>query len=492
MCAMHASVDCGTQMTPRKPLQNAFLLLLVAVLLGTTGYVWLEDYTLGEALYMTIITVTTVGFGEVRQLSGPGRMFTALLILFGLASMALASRALVELSLDNLMNKTSEKRKMKKRISLLRSHYIVCGYGQVGAAAVEQLLEAGVDFVVVEADSKRCEDLRASGFLFIEADALDEETLEHVSVRTARGIMVLLPSVANNLFITLAAREMNPTAHIIARTERNTSDKRLVQAGANSVVCPYRHAGAGIANNMLIATGIRAPTDETLHTSVIERQWIDVHERSPLISQSIQQAATEIGLEIFGIRRNGQDQLCPNPDQALQCGDRLLVASEGPQTGEHASEQPRQLKVLIIDDDPTILRLYTRLLHRAGFIPLTASDGKEALEAMSTERPDVAIIDQMLPIYSGIEICERIRATTPPYDAKLILFTSDEQPETRSRALQAGADEVVLKTSQARKLIDAVVRLTMDRRTSLDRRQQEAERNVGSANQPTALETLSR
>ena len=120
------------QMTFRKPLRHAILLLVLTFLLGTLGYMCLEGYSFGDGLYMTIITVTTVGFGEVRELSGPGRMFTALLILFGLASLALASQALVEVSMDNLMNATSEKRTMKNRIAHLRAHYVVWASGELG------------------------------------------------------------------------------------------------------------------------------------------------------------------------------------------------------------------------------------------------------------------------------------------------------------------------------------------------------------------------
>jgi len=212
-----------------------------------------------------------------------------------------------------------------------------------------------------------------------------------------------------------------------------------------------------------------------------------------MVGQTLQAVAEEMGREIFGLRSGGKDQLCPDAGQELRCGDRLLVAAAGtPSDDDLASNKSRRPKVLIVDDDPTILRLYTRLLHRAGFIPVTANDGREALEVMSTERPDVAIIDQMLPVFSGIEVCERIRAATPTIATRLVLFTSDERPETRARAIQAGADVVVLKTSQASELIDTVVRITKEMHTRNDPAQDEEVKIVESAITSARLATLPR
>ena len=212
-----------------------------------------------------------------------------------------------------------------------------------------------------------------------------------------------------------------------------------------------------------------------------------------MVGQTVQAVAEEMGREIFGLRSGGKDQLCPDVGQELRCGDRLLVAAAGtPSDDDLASNKSRRPKVLIVDDDPTILRLYTRLLHRAGFIPVTANDGREALEVMSTERPDVAIIDQMLPVFSGIEVCERIRAATPTIATRLVLFTSDERPETRARAIQAGADVVVLKTSQASELIDTVVRITKEMHTRNDPAQDEEVKIVESAIMSAPLAALPR
>ena len=122
--------------------------------------------------------------------------------------------------------------------------------------------------------------------------------------------------------------------HIIARTDGHTSDKRLLQAGADSVISPYRHAGAEFANNILIATGVSASLDETLPSRAVAQHWIDVHEGSRMVGQTLQAVAEEMGREIIGLRSGCRDQLCPDAGQVLHCGDRLLIAAEGTPSGD--------------------------------------------------------------------------------------------------------------------------------------------------------------
>ncbi|MFQ5640075.1 MAG: NAD-binding protein [bacterium] len=430
------------------------------ILGGTAGYVFLEDYTVPEGFYMTIITVTTVGFGEVKPLSSTGRIFTSFLILLGFSSLAFVGHAVVEALLDNMLNTNSEKKKMKTKIAQLTSHYIICGFGRVGIASAEHFRKTGVDFVVIESDSERCQALHGKKFLHIDGDATNEEVLEEARIKFANGLLVILSSDPDNLYITLTARELNPTLHIIARAEGLASEKKLLRAGADSVISPFSTAGRQIASNMLTATGVGLPLEIPHNSMKAVPKWIDIQEGSSMVEQTIQTVSKEMGREIFGLRRGNQDFITPDFNQQLQIGDSLLVIDEGDDGENDLTKKPvQQHKVVIVDDNPIVLTLYSRLLRRAGFIPLTAENGREAFDLIMKEKPEAAVIDFMLPVLSGIDVCKRVRSVESFHNTKLILFTSDEQPETRERALRAGADEVVLKSPEASELIQTVIRV---------------------------------
>lgn len=233
----------------------AAVLLFVLIVAGTGGYVFLEGYSVADGLYMTIITITTVGFGEVEPLSSLGRLFTSVLILFGFASLAFVAHSFMDALLNKLLSLKSEKQKMKKQIANLKSHYIICGFGRVGAAALSRFVKADVDFVIIETNPDNVQLLYEKNYPCIGGDATDEEVLEMAGIKQAKGLLAILPSDPDNLFISLTSREMNPTLNIIARAQNVASEKKLRQAGADNVISPYTSAGRQIANDMLVAAG---------------------------------------------------------------------------------------------------------------------------------------------------------------------------------------------------------------------------------------------
>lgn len=436
----------------------AALLLVVLVVAGTSGYVFLEGYSFADGLYMTIITITTVGFGEVKPLSSLGRVFTSVLILFGFASLAYVAHAIMDALLNKLLSLKSEKQRMEKQISNLKSHYIICGFGRVGAAALDKFIEAGVGYVIIEANHVNCQALREKKYPCIEGNAVEEETLELAGVKNARGLLAILPSDPDNLFISLTAREMNPTLHIIARAQNAASEKKLLQAGADSVISPYTSAGQQIANDMLIAAGAVSGTkwkektnkgDETL-------SWLQVQKGSSMVGKAIEDVARKMKGRVLGLRRSSRDHLDPDFGWTLEAGDNLLIYEKS--VDIITPEQKKQM-VVIVDDNSVILRLYTRLLRQGGFMVKTATNGGDALDLIIKEKPNAAVIEFKLPILSGIEICEKVRADRTCDDVKLILFTADEDPETRERALEAGANAFVLKGPEASELIETVIHL---------------------------------
>jgi len=376
--------------------------------------------------------------------------------------LAFVGHVVVEALVEKMMSPYRERRKMRKEIARLQDHYILCGFGRVGASAVEFFLKAGVEFVVIEAHEGRCRFIQERGFRFIQGDATNEETLLEAGLKEARGLLALLPSDPHNLFIVLTARELNPTLHIITRAEEPSSEKKLLRAGADNVVSPFTTAGQKIAISMLSATGRPVPASCGPPSSELRPLWVEVQKGSSMEGLTIGQLTRETGGEILGVRKaSGRDLLAPAPDVRVERGDLLLILTEGrPEEEEEAlKSNSAQKKVLLVDDNPVILGLYKRLLRRAGFFPLTASNGQEALEALQRERPSVAIIDYRLPVLSGIEVCRKARSMPELQEIKILLFTGDEDPRIRKRALKAGADAFLRKSPDAHELIEAVNRL---------------------------------
>ncbi len=172
-------------MTARKRIILSVIIFLLVLIIGILGYMIIEDYSFVEGLYMSVITIATVGFGEVKPLSDAGRCFTTFLIIIGFISLAFAGRAVIESFFERIWNVSFKIRNMKKKIAELKDHYIVCGFGRVGSAAVDHFIETGVDFVIIEPDNEKCIELQKKDFKFIEGDATRENILLEARIKTS-------------------------------------------------------------------------------------------------------------------------------------------------------------------------------------------------------------------------------------------------------------------------------------------------------------------
>lgn len=226
----------------------AVILLLGIVLLGTVGYILIEDYSLIEALYMTVITMSTVGFEEVEPLSDPGRIFTFFLIVISFGIFAYAVTTLTRYIVDGIFRYYYMDLKIKKRIDKLKNHVIVCGYGRNGRQALEELTHHGVEVVVVDSNPGIIDELRKiPSNMYIEGDAASDETLTNANIMNAKALITALPNDADNLFVVLTARELNPNLKIISRASHAQTDKKLKSAGATNVIMPDRIGGQRMA-----------------------------------------------------------------------------------------------------------------------------------------------------------------------------------------------------------------------------------------------------
>ncbi len=310
--------------------QRVGLLLTVVLVLvawGTLGYRLLEGFTWTEALYMTLITLSTVGFGEVRPLSVAGRWFTMGLIVLGVGTGAYALGALTEYIVSGELQGTLARRRRMATLRKLRNHYIVCGCGRVGEQVALELQRLGLPFVVVEPNPEALERCRQQDMLYVEAEPTEDATLQAVGIERARGLVAVLDSDADNLFVVLTARGLNPHLTIVAQAVSDSAAQKLYRAGADRVVSPYAMAGHRMAG-LLVRPYVVAFLDATLRSPDLEL-WLEeirVAEHSPLVGKTLAEAdiRARSGANVLAIAR-GDRQVDWSPKLRIQAGDVLIV-----------------------------------------------------------------------------------------------------------------------------------------------------------------------
>jgi voltage-gated potassium channel len=224
--------------SPFERVRNGAVLLIVAVIAGTIGFHLLGEYGWLEALWMVVITVTTVGFGESSQSTPAVQVLTILLILVGMTAAVYTSTAFFQLVLEGELERTMGFRRMTRQIEKLKNHTIICGLGKSGRSLAVDLVRRGREIVIVEQDDDKLQEAGELNCMVVDGDATQEATLLRAGVDRASSLVISLPSDADNVFITLTARELNPEVMIVARARQDHTAKKLRQAGAQKVVMP--------------------------------------------------------------------------------------------------------------------------------------------------------------------------------------------------------------------------------------------------------------
>ncbi len=306
-----------------------FFLFLSVLAAGTAGYHWIEGWPLSECFYMTVITVSTVGFGEVHSLSNHGQMFTILLIFFGVTAAALSLTALFEYFILRGINTLFGRSKMDKQIEKLNRHIIICGFGRTGDYIARDLLKLKKPFVVIENDPERIMVLEQEGVLYISGDPSEEELLEAAGVTRAESLVASLPKDADNLFLTINARSLNRDLHIIARVQDSGNGRKLLKAGANQVVSPFSTGAARIVQLLTRPAAVDmielVTQRENLELEVCE---ITVDEKSNLAHKTLAESHVRqtLGCMVFAIKRvSGETVFDPDPQMRIETGDVLMV-----------------------------------------------------------------------------------------------------------------------------------------------------------------------
>jgi voltage-gated potassium channel len=302
--------------------------VLATILIGTAGYIVLFSWPVSDAAYMTVITMTTVGFREVRDLvDWPERAWTMLLAVSGVGIIYGSIGIVAEAVLAEATSGRREARRMAEAVADLRGHYILCGYGRVGSTVARELVHAGQRLVVIDILAESLDRARHDGHLVVAGDATSDDTLRLAGVERARGLVATIDSDANNVYVTLSSRALNPGLFIVGRANAEGADAKLMQAGANRVVSPYTMAGrrmAELAVRPRLADFIDAALSHgDLRFSMEE---IEIAAGGPLDGQTVGHLRDDGVFALAIVRGDTDYEPNPPPERTLVAGESLVVS----------------------------------------------------------------------------------------------------------------------------------------------------------------------
>jgi voltage-gated potassium channel len=313
------------------PLGLFFVLLLV----GVIGYMSIEGFSFLDALYMTVITVGTVGFMEVAPLSTAGRVFTIFIILINIGAFTFFVTFITRYLLDGEFIRQYKRLKMDTSIQQLSNHVIVCGFGRNGTECAQVLHENQIPFVVVEEKNELPQDLHFEVKFFMKGDATKDEVLKEAGIERARAIIATMPIDADNLFMVLTARQLNPAITIISRASQDSSVNKLRIAGANNVIMPDKIGGAHMATLVMIPDVVELLSlMTTRNNSDFKVAEIMATRAATLGNLNLWK---QCGCTLLGIKNQNNYTLNPSPDYFLNIGERLIIMGSEQQI-ENAKE----------------------------------------------------------------------------------------------------------------------------------------------------------
>ena len=318
----------------RHRLMRIAIAIAFTIAVGTTGYTLLEGWPVFDSFYMTLTTITTVGYQEIHPLSHAGRIFNSFVIFFGVTTMFFAIGGMTQIIIELELNQYFGKRRIRTMIDNLKDHYIVCGFGRVGRGAATTLQNAGVPFVVIDRDPEKVERAIHDGMLGVIADANSDETLRDVGIMCAAGLIATLATDADNLFLVISARTLNPELRISARIAEMSSTDKFRRAGAEHVFAPYDMTGNRMAESLIrphvyqFIDFTTRPGELGLNVSL---EQVPVPETSELVGQSLRhlQLRRELGVIVLAIRKPDGNMLFNPPADAEICGGDCLIVMGG-------------------------------------------------------------------------------------------------------------------------------------------------------------------
>jgi voltage-gated potassium channel len=304
------------------------LSLAALLVLGSLGFMWLEGWSFFDALYMTVTTLTTVGYGEIHPLDRAGRIYNIVMILTGMGVMLYIVGSLARVVIEGELQAVLGRRKLIKHIKRLRNHYIICGFGRIGEIIASHLKDRGLALVVVENDPALLDRLETAGFFFINGDATREEVLLEAGIERAKGLISVVSTDADNVYVVLTARSLNPNLFIVARGEEKGAEKKLLRAGADKVESPYHMGGQKMAQTIMrptVVTFMELAMKEGVDWTMEE---IVVGEKSSLLGVPLADTGVrqKLNLILVAIKRaDGEMLFNPSHDTPILAGDTLIA-----------------------------------------------------------------------------------------------------------------------------------------------------------------------
>jgi voltage-gated potassium channel len=324
------------ELTPEQRLVMALSGMVLVLIGGVAGYAVIEGWSLAESLYMTVITVSTVGYFEVQPLSKIGRYFTMALIVLGVGLVFYSFGVVLEIMIEGGIRDILGRRRVEREIRKLKDHYIVCGHGRIGSVVVEELLKRKMPLIVIEAEASKVRELLDRGIVAIHGNAGDEETLKRAGIERACGLVGVAATDADNLFITITARGLNKDLFITTRAETKETVRKMHQVGANKVVSPYLIGAYRLVNTMLKPTVTRFIELSSLEQEMDVRiEEVEIAEGSKLKGQLLKNTPirSELGIIVIGIEKQDRTMVFnPPPDQVIEGGDVLITIGTPAQT----------------------------------------------------------------------------------------------------------------------------------------------------------------
>jgi len=307
----------------------AVALLAAVTLSGTLGYMAIEGWGAWDAFYMSAITITTVGYREIHDLSFYGQVWTVLLLFSGVGAALYVFTLLATVVVEGGLDERLKQRRQARMLTTIQDHFIVCGYGRIGSIIAHQLRQQNVPFVIVERDPVRLQAAMMDGLLAVQADASHEDVLKRVGIDRARGLIAAVGTDAENVYTVLSARVLRPDLFIVGRAEGDDATRKLLRAGANRVVSPYQIGAVQMAQTAIRPAVVDFMTLATSSDNLeLAMEEITVEPGSPLVNKSLLDAnlRQRFGVIVVAIQREDRHMdFNPEPDTAIRGGDKLVV-----------------------------------------------------------------------------------------------------------------------------------------------------------------------
>ena len=313
-------------------LKLGVLLLILIIMFGVTGYMIIENWGLLDALYMTVTTLTTVGYGEVHEVSDLGRMFTIFFIVVGVVYFLYIAGAVVQFMVEGQIRNILGRRNLDKKIDRMNNHYIVCGYGRIGKILCKMLARKPVDLVVIEKNLELVPVMDSDKMVYVSGDAGDETTVLKAGIKRAKGLIAVLATDTDNVFLVLTARQLNPDIYIMARASQDGAKSKLLAAGANRVESPYDMGAASMAQRIIRPTVTNFLDLAFAHKRKdIQMEEIPVNPSSNLVNVMLKDSGIRqrFNLIIVAIKKQDDSMLFnPSFEAVIDAGDTVIAVGQ--------------------------------------------------------------------------------------------------------------------------------------------------------------------